>query len=67
MFKVYAMVERIVEVLSQESGDGDDSYMAINHVRDRLILPQERKSKNCFLFTKIKADLHLFLICFVLF
>lgn len=51
--EVFRLVENIIELLSnhQQTGLGDN-YLAINHVRDQLIPPQQRQSK-CLMKFKI--------------
>lgn len=40
--EIYSMVEQIIDVISQETEDSGEPYISIDHVRDTLILPQNR-------------------------
>ncbi|KAM3958529.1 inner nuclear membrane protein Man1 [Aphomia sociella] len=40
---IYSMVEQIIDVISQETEDSGEPYISVDHVRDTLILPQNRE------------------------
>ena len=47
--EIYHYVERIIEYLSsQQQTSGETAYVPVIHVRDQLIPPQSRESKNSF-------------------
>lgn len=41
--EVYSMVEQIIDIISQETEDSGEPYISVDHVRDTLILPQNRE------------------------
>lgn len=41
--EIYSMVEQIIDVISQETEDSGEPYISVDHVRDTLILPQNRE------------------------
>lgn len=41
--KIYCMVEKIIDILQTNAADNSDNFLAVNHVRDMLIPPQDRK------------------------
>lgn len=43
--QIYSMVEKIIDILQSNMAENNDNYLAVNHVRDMLIPPQERKRK----------------------
>ena len=42
--EVYRLVSNIIDIVASQS-QGPDSYVAISHVRDQLIEPQDRNSE----------------------
>lgn len=45
MFQVYELIEQILEVLGGVGGPAGKDYVAVNHVRDSLISPRDRRTK----------------------
>ncbi|XP_071544125.1 uncharacterized protein MAN1 [Panulirus ornatus] len=43
--QVYELIEQILEVLGGVGGPGGKDYVAVNHVRDSLISPRDRRTK----------------------
>lgn len=41
--QIYSMVEKILDILQSNASDSADNYLAVNHIRDMIIPPQERK------------------------
>ncbi|GLV36949.1 MAN1 [Carabus blaptoides fortunei] len=41
--QIYSMVEKILDILQSNASDNSDNYLAVNHIRDMLISPQDRK------------------------
>ncbi|KAJ0178612.1 hypothetical protein K1T71_005387 [Dendrolimus kikuchii] len=41
--EIYSMVEQIIDIISQETEDSGEPYISVDHVRDTLILPQNRE------------------------
>lgn len=43
--QIYSMVEKIIDILQTNAADNNDDFVAVNHVRDMIIPPQDRKRK----------------------
>lgn len=43
--QIYGMVEKIIDILQTSVSENSENFLAVNHVRDMIIPPQERKSK----------------------
>lgn len=41
--QIYMMVEKIIDILQTNASDNSEDFVAVNHVRDMIIPPQERK------------------------